>query len=209
MRFICALSFLILFLAVAFTVSGCDTSEDTGPLFHSPDGLTPRAGAIEFRDGNNYPLGMIGSGSYQCGVLIVDEDAMAEEDPGEGYPLLFDVPAAYPNPTSHGTGLMFELPRPTRVAIFVVPALGPLDTILGHTGVNVHGASIFRPGGTAIEVLQDEPLTAGRHILWWLAIESSVGGAPLPYGYYRVYVQTEYALGCWDVLYTATSPFML
>ena len=209
LRFIYTVSFLILSLAVAFTVSGCDVTEEAGPLFHSPDGLTPRAGAIEFRDENSNLLGFIGPGSYRCGVLSVDEDAMPGEDPGEGYPLQFFVGPAYPNPTQFGVHLEFDLPRPTRVAIFVVPALGPLDAVLGHTGVNVHGASIFRPGGTAIEVLRDERLTAVRHLVLWWAIESSVGGAPLPYGYYRVYLQTEYGLGCWDVLYTAVSPFQL
>jgi hypothetical protein len=190
------------FLAFLLVAVGCDSGEDA-PSLRAPGGRTPTAGAIEVRDENNVRLGVFGSGPIRSGRILTGEP----DPPGPGGEAIpasdFVVSAPFPNPFWRGTTVTFALGGTTEVQVFVVAALPP-----GRADVppaSEQGAWVYRPGGLPIAVLSDGPRTAGFYQVDWDPTETL--GRTIPFGYYRIYVQTPYAIAWQDVLYTPDSPY--
>ncbi|MEP0545889.1 MAG: hypothetical protein ABJF88_03090 [Rhodothermales bacterium] len=195
---------LLLALVVALVAGGCDSASETSVL-RAPGGLTPTAGAIEIRDENNTFLGVLGPGPGRSGLIGTRRPPLGDTGGGEGgaLPLDFSVGPAYPNPFWRTVIFSVDLPRADHVSVFVVAANPPGAT--EPLATSEQGAWVYRPGGLPIVVLSDGPRTAGRHEVLWTPAETT--GRAIPFGYYRIYVQTPYAIAWQDVLYTPDSPY--
>lgn len=190
-------------LGLFLVVSGCDSSDtpDISDL-RAPDGRTPVAGAIEFRDESNVLLGTLGSGPVGNGYIgtLTPEDCRYTPPPGGAAPTArFRLSSAYPNPTTRGLSIVsFDVGCATPLSVFVVPALPP-GSAPAPDGTLTSGSWTIRPGGVPVAVLFDGPVGAGSHSVQ--LDFSNPEGQPLPPGFYRVYAQTPYVIAWTDVLY--------
>jgi hypothetical protein len=101
-------------------------------------------------------------------------------------PTRFYLNVPYPNPSSGGASIQFQLPAQSRVAIYIVPA-----SFMSQESriVQLNNATINTPGGLAIDLLLDRNLPAGHHVVFWPG--GNRDGALVPDGFYRIYMEVN------------------
>jgi hypothetical protein len=101
-------------------------------------------------------------------------------------PSRFYLYVPYPNPSNGECAITFELPEQSRVAIYIVPAIFMSQE---SRIVQFNNATIYTPGGLAIDILLDRNLPPGHHEVIWPGRNSD--GDPVPDGFYRIYMDVN------------------
>ena len=138
------------------------------------------------------PLGSFGNpnpkskGSLECDSIPSGGGAIPDE--------LALLPP-YPNPFNPATTVQFNLPCPSYVTVYVVPA-----RYINQQSqfVQFSNASINIPGGLAIDVLFNRNTSPGIYSVAWSAQDQD--GRPFPDGFYRIYLKVDDQLLWQDVL---------